>query len=74
MAINLSKNKTPHYVERKEEKNTARVVLSITITMLLVLIAITLLSLFSSCAPKYGCGHGAPKQSWDKMVRRINSY
>ena len=28
----------------------------------------------TSCAPKYGCGHGAPKQSWNKMVRRINSF
>ena len=27
----------------------------------------------SSCSPKYGCGNGAPKQSWNKMVRRINS-
>ena len=28
---------------------------------------------FTSCAPKYGCGNGAPRQSWNKMVKRINS-
>ena len=30
---------------------------------------------FTSCgAPKYGCGRGAPKQSWNRMVQRINSF
>jgi hypothetical protein len=30
--------------------------------------------ILTSCgAPKYGCGRGAPRQSWEKMVRRINS-
>ena len=30
--------------------------------------------LISSCSGgKYGCGHGHPKQTWNKMVRRINS-
>ena len=29
---------------------------------------------FTSCAPKYGCGRGAPRQSWKKMVNRINSF
>lgn len=34
-----------------------------------------LLSLLASCgAPKYGCGRGAPRQSWDRMVQRINSF
>jgi hypothetical protein len=28
---------------------------------------------FTSCTPKYGCGNGHKKQSWDRMVRRINS-
>jgi len=33
-----------------------------------------LIAALSSCSgPKYGCGHGAPKQTWNKMVRRINS-
>jgi len=43
---------------------------------MLMLITITaLLAVFTtSCsANKYGCGHGAPKQNWNKMVRRINS-
>jgi hypothetical protein len=37
-------------------------------------IAIMLIIGMSSCGPtKYGCGHGAPRQSWGKMVNRINS-
>ena len=28
----------------------------------------------TSCAPKYGCGNGHKKESWNKMVRRINSF
>lgn len=28
---------------------------------------------FTSCTPKYGCGHGHPRQSWNRMVNRINS-
>jgi len=46
---------------------------SIAITALLSIAAILLLLCFTSCAPKYGCGNGAPRQSWNKMVRRINS-
>jgi len=45
----------------------------------IALVAVTLGSLtmfiLSSCgAPKYGCGRGAPRQSWEKMTRRINSF
>jgi hypothetical protein len=45
----------------------------------IALIAITLgsLALFTltSCGgSKYGCGHGAPRQSWNRMVNRINSF
>jgi hypothetical protein len=32
-----------------------------------------LTSLTSCGGSKYGCGNGAPRQSWNKMVRRINS-
>ena len=49
-------------------------IVSIAITALLSIAAILFLLCFTSCAPKYGCGHGAPKQSWGKMVRRINSF
>jgi len=44
----------------------------------IAMIAITLgtlalITLTSCGGSKYGCGNGAPRQSWDKMVRRINS-
>jgi len=29
---------------------------------------------FTSCTPKYGCGNGHKRQSWEKMTRRINSF
>lgn len=42
--------------------------------LLLVFGAVIVILFMSSCSgPKYGCGHGAPKQSWNKMVRRINN-
>jgi hypothetical protein len=41
------------------------------ILMLLVLGLIAVMAL-TSCAPKYGCGHGHPRQSWDKLIKRIN--
>lgn len=40
--------------------------------LLLIAIAAVVITFASSCSPKYGCGHGAPKQSWNKMVNRIN--
>ena len=37
-------------------------------------IAIMLIIGLSSCGgSKYGCGNGAPRQTWSKMVNRINS-
>ena len=45
------------------------------LVIMLVLATGLLLATLSSCSgSKYGCGHGAPKQTWNKMVRRINSY
>ena len=55
-----------------DTNKTARVVTSVTVTVMLVLIALMLITMFSSCAPKYGCGHGHPKESWGKLMRRIN--
>ena len=42
-------------------------------TIVTVALIFMLIYGMTSCTPKYGCGHGAPKQSWNKMVRRINS-
>lgn len=42
------------------------------ILIIITVVAVVIIGM-SSCAPKYGCGHGAPKQTWNKMVRRINS-
>ena len=28
----------------------------------------------TSCSPRYGCGNGHKKQSWERMVNRINSF
>jgi len=42
--------------------------------MLSLVIGLIVCCILSSCsANKYGCGHGAPKQTWNKMVKRINS-
>lgn len=38
-----------------------------------VLLGLVIATLCSCMKPKYGCGRGAPRQSWEKMVRRINS-
>jgi hypothetical protein len=38
-----------------------------------VLTGLVIATLCSCSANKYGCGHGHPKQNWNKMVRRINS-
>lgn len=42
--------------------------------MLVACILLFIVVATSSCsANKYGCGRGAPKQTWNKMVKRINS-
>ena len=42
-------------------------------TMKLLVGFLLLVFMMSSCAGnKYGCGHGHPKQSWKKLVNRIN--
>ena len=38
-----------------------------------VLLGLVIATLCSCSGPKYGCGHGHPKQTWNKMIRRINS-
>jgi hypothetical protein len=43
------------------------------IMMILMLGLLASMFLTSCSANKYGCGHGHPKQSWSKMVKRINS-
>lgn len=48
---------------------------SIAITALVSIAAILFLLCFASCStPKYGCGNGHKKQSWNRMVNRINSF
>jgi hypothetical protein len=37
------------------------------------LICMLIYGLTSCSGPKYGCGHGHPKQTWNRMVNRINS-
>ena len=43
------------------------------IMLLLAAGLIATLLLCSCSANKYGCGHGHPKETWSRMVRRINS-
>jgi len=51
--------------------NSLRKFLSgVIVGMAICMIAYALTSCSSS---KYGCGHGAPRQTWSNMVRRINS-
>jgi len=38
-----------------------------------VLTGLVIATLCSCRAPKFGCGTGAPRETWDKLVRRINS-
>ena len=41
--------------------------------IMLVLATGLLLATLSSCSSsKYGCGHGNPRMTWNKMVRSIN--
>lgn len=41
---------------------------------LIFLVAVGIaLSCCSCSSTKYGCGKGAPKQNWNKLVKRINS-
>ena len=41
--------------------------------LMMMLVAVIIVVFASSCSgPRYGCGHGHPKQSWNKMVNRIN--
>jgi len=47
----------------------------IKIAMVSITLGTLMMFILSSCgAPKYGCGRGAPKQSWNRMVQRINSF
>jgi hypothetical protein len=48
------------------EKFLAAVITTCTIAMLIYA--------FTSCTPKYGCGNGHKKESWNRMVNRINSF
>jgi len=42
--------------------------------LIIITLGSMVLFLMSSCSGnKYGCGHGHPKQTWKKMVRKINS-
>ena len=65
--IDLRKNKT-------EEKIIIAKGYGAIFALIVVLLSIlSLIILLSSCATdKYGCGHGAPKMKWNKMVKYIN--
>ena len=38
-----------------------------------LIVLVSLIALTSCSSSKYGCGRGAPRQTWNKMVNRINS-
>ena len=43
------------------------------LALTIVTIGSLIMFVMASCTPKYGCGNGHPKQSWNRMVQRINS-
>jgi O-antigen/teichoic acid export membrane protein len=56
-----------------DNNNQKRRATPLVILSTLAIVIMLLIGLSSCGGSKYGCGHGAPRQSWNKMVNRINS-
>lgn len=82
--LNLSKNEVHNYykliekeenkiIEKEENKMIIRGYAAIISLVIAFAVMFSILILLSSCSTnKYGCGHGNPKMTWNKMVRQIN--